>query len=192
MNAIKPGAIGVVHTIPLGYKQQENLRAFLKAAEAVGVPKEDLFQTADAFEMKDTLAVVRCVLKLAAVAANTLPEYSGPELDELNTSNSPVFRNTGSSIFSSSSACIDSLPISPCSAEGGPTLAIDLDAIGGHPHEAPVMNPPQQMSQRARQLCPKEVVLSPRALVANSDPVGHPARTPKRRTHPQSKRWENH
>ncbi|CAM9467284.1 unnamed protein product [Ascophyllum nodosum] len=40
------------------------------------------------------------------------------------------------------------------------------------------LHPPAPLSARARKMCPKEVVYSPRALVYDMDPIGHPARSP--------------
>ncbi|CAM9715197.1 unnamed protein product [Ectocarpus sp. 6 AP-2014] len=40
------------------------------------------------------------------------------------------------------------------------------------------LDPPATLSARARQMCPTEMVNSPRALVFNADPVGHPTRSP--------------
>ncbi|CAM9569977.1 unnamed protein product, partial [Laminaria digitata] len=40
------------------------------------------------------------------------------------------------------------------------------------------LRPPTPLSARARKMCPAEMVNSPRALVFNSDPVGHPTRSP--------------
>ncbi|CAM9888817.1 unnamed protein product [Ectocarpus fasciculatus] len=40
------------------------------------------------------------------------------------------------------------------------------------------LEPPATLSARARQMCPTEMVNSPRALVFNADPVGHPTRSP--------------
>eukprot|EP00903_Cladosiphon_okamuranus_P008526 g8186.t1 len=43
------------------------------------------------------------------------------------------------------------------------------------------LDPPSTLSARARKMCPEEMINSPRALVFNSDPIGHPIRSPTMR-----------
>ncbi|BFZ63919.1 calponin [Saitoella coloradoensis] len=43
------------------FVQMENIASFLKAAESLGVPKHELFQTVDLFESKNPGQVISCV-----------------------------------------------------------------------------------------------------------------------------------
>uniref|UniRef100_A0A8C5R9Q8 Transgelin n=1 Tax=Leptobrachium leishanense TaxID=445787 RepID=A0A8C5R9Q8_9ANUR len=50
------------------FKQMEQVAQFLKAAEAYGVVKTDIFQTVDLYEGKDMAAVQRTIVALGSIA----------------------------------------------------------------------------------------------------------------------------
>eukprot|EP01088_Endostelium_zonatum_P018503 TRINITY_DN5968_c1_g1_i1.p1 TRINITY_DN5968_c1_g1~~TRINITY_DN5968_c1_g1_i1.p1 ORF type:complete len:129 (-),score=38.41 TRINITY_DN5968_c1_g1_i1:108-494(-) len=64
-NKLKPGAVGSINKSKMAFKQMENISAFLKAVELLGVPKESSFMTVDLYEAKnpplvlDTLNALR-------------------------------------------------------------------------------------------------------------------------------------
>ncbi|KAL9553307.1 hypothetical protein PS6_003998 [Mucor atramentarius] len=62
--------------------QMENISIFLRGAEALGVPKYDLFQTVDLFEKKNMTQVIDSIFSLSRYGykAGTSPNYLGPKL----------------------------------------------------------------------------------------------------------------
>merc|ERR1711956_70211 len=54
MNALCPGAITKINTSGASFKLMENISRFHAALVNYGVDKEDIFQTNDLFEKKDT------------------------------------------------------------------------------------------------------------------------------------------
>lgn len=57
-----------IQNSPMAFKQMEQVSQFLKAAEAYGVTKTDLFQTVDLWEGKDMAAVQRTLMGLGSIA----------------------------------------------------------------------------------------------------------------------------
>ncbi|GAA5798983.1 hypothetical protein HPULCUR_004392 [Helicostylum pulchrum] len=62
--------------------QMENISIFLRGAEALGVPKHDLFQTIDLYEKKNMTQVIDSIFALSRYGhkAGTSPNYLGPKL----------------------------------------------------------------------------------------------------------------
>ncbi|CAO3632398.1 unnamed protein product [Cunninghamella blakesleeana] len=62
--------------------QMENISKFLIGAEALGVPKHDLFQTVDLYEKKNIIQVIDSIHSLSRYGykAGTCPNYLGPKL----------------------------------------------------------------------------------------------------------------
>ncbi|RCI06740.1 hypothetical protein CU098_012568 [Rhizopus stolonifer] len=62
--------------------QMENISIFLKGAEALGVPKHDLFQTIDLFEKKNMTQVIDSLFAISRYGykAGTCENYLGPKL----------------------------------------------------------------------------------------------------------------
>jgi len=64
MNKLKPGSINKINTSGGQFKLMENINNFLKAIEAYGVPKTDLFPSVDLIEKKDIASVTTCLFAL--------------------------------------------------------------------------------------------------------------------------------
>jgi hypothetical protein len=89
VNSMWPGAIPQINTVnvnesgdfsaPAKFKAQENVTAFIKACQAVGVPQSCTFDTLDVVESKDMNGVLQCLSALGRVSANRT-DYSGPQL----------------------------------------------------------------------------------------------------------------
>ncbi|CAO3698149.1 unnamed protein product [Rhizopus microsporus] len=64
------------------FVQMENISIFLKGAEALGVPKHDLFQTIDLYEKKNMTQVVDSIYAISRYGykAGTCSNYLGPKL----------------------------------------------------------------------------------------------------------------
>lgn len=162
INAIRPGMIETIHDTHLGTKQVENVNAFRSACKLLGVCSKSVCSVADIQEMHSTSKAVHTVHALACAIRTSAPDFQGPFLTE------PLGQSGGRRRLSetSSSAEEDSMP------EG---LILDME-------EVEAMAPPSVLSSRAQQVCPAEVVNSPRAIAANLDPASLPPRTPSKRT----------
>ncbi|KAI9483111.1 MAG: calponin homology domain-containing protein [Benjaminiella poitrasii] len=70
--------------------QMENISIFLRGAEALGVPKYDLFQTIDLYEKKNMTQVIDSIFSVSRYAykAGTAQTYLGPKLADKQQ---PVF-----------------------------------------------------------------------------------------------------
>jgi len=89
VNSMWPGTIGKVHqavvsengafSAPAKFKAQENVTAFIKAAQTVGVPQSCVFDTLDVVDSKDLNGVLQCLSALGRVSANRA-DYGGPQL----------------------------------------------------------------------------------------------------------------
>ncbi|ORX62687.1 hypothetical protein DM01DRAFT_1297413 [Hesseltinella vesiculosa] len=68
--------------------QMENISTFLAGAEALGVPKHDLFQTVDLFEQKNMMQVVDAIHSLSRFGykAGMCSKYLGPKLADKQAS----------------------------------------------------------------------------------------------------------
>lgn len=62
---IQPGSIKSINSSKLPFKEMENINNFLLAAEKLGVPKGDLFQTIDLYENKNINQVVDAIFAVA-------------------------------------------------------------------------------------------------------------------------------
>ncbi|KAI8373208.1 calponin homology domain-containing protein [Radiomyces spectabilis] len=69
--------------------QMENIAKFLAGAEALGVPKHNLFQTVDLYEKKNMLQVVDAIFAISRYGykAGTCNTFLGPKLAEKNEQN---------------------------------------------------------------------------------------------------------
>ncbi|KAI8889209.1 hypothetical protein K501DRAFT_208668 [Backusella circina FSU 941] len=69
--------------------QMENISIFLRGADALGVPKHDLFQTVDLFEKKNMTQVIDSIFAISRYGykAGTSPNYLGPKLADKQTGN---------------------------------------------------------------------------------------------------------
>ncbi|CAL8112713.1 unnamed protein product [Orchesella dallaii] len=79
MNKLKPGSIPKINRGGGQFKMMENANNFIKAIEAYGVPKIDLFQSIDLCEKKDIGQVTGCIFALGRTTYRH-PEYQGPSL----------------------------------------------------------------------------------------------------------------
>ena len=57
VNVIREGSVKKIHTNSTAFKQMENIGNFLKACEAMGVKRSDLFQTVDLYEANNITQV---------------------------------------------------------------------------------------------------------------------------------------
>jgi len=78
MNKLKPGAVPKINRSGGQFKMMENITNFLKAIEAYGVPKIDLFQTVDLYEKKDIATVTSSLFALGRTTY--LTGWAGPYL----------------------------------------------------------------------------------------------------------------
>uniref|UniRef100_A0A4W3K8W0 Transgelin n=1 Tax=Callorhinchus milii TaxID=7868 RepID=A0A4W3K8W0_CALMI len=62
------GPIKKIQNSKMAFKQMEQISQFLKAAEAYGITKTDIFQTVDLWEGKDLAAVQRTLMALGSAA----------------------------------------------------------------------------------------------------------------------------
>jgi len=79
MNTLAPGSIPNINTGNSHFKLMENINKFTDACRKYGVPNQDLFQTADLFEMKDLVAVTGTIFALGRTV-HLHPEWRGPML----------------------------------------------------------------------------------------------------------------
>lgn len=64
MNAVKPDSVKKINMSKMAFKQMDNIRQFLAAAELYGVKKTDLFRTPDLYEGKGITQVVNGIIAL--------------------------------------------------------------------------------------------------------------------------------
>jgi len=76
VNAIRPGLVNKITHQTTAFRQMENIDAFLKAADALGVPPEDRFLAEDLFYGNNIPKVCYCVFALAAANKDNTPELS--------------------------------------------------------------------------------------------------------------------
>ncbi|KAL0078626.1 calponin homology domain-containing protein [Phycomyces blakesleeanus] len=84
------------------FVQMENISKFLSGAEALGVPKHDLFQTVDLFEKKNMTQVVDAVFAVSRYGyrAGTASRLLGPKLADKQQMNfSPEQLRAGDGMF---------------------------------------------------------------------------------------------
>lgn len=70
MNKLKPGAINKINTSGPSFKMMENINVFQKALKDYGVNDQDVFQTADLWEMKDIFQVTTTLFSLGREVRN--------------------------------------------------------------------------------------------------------------------------
>eukprot|EP00752_Nemacystus_decipiens_P008058 g7202.t1 len=176
VNAIRPGTIPHVHESQLGFEQTENIDNFLAACCKLGVPAHALVDTADIFEMRDTPRVVECLHALGSAVQASCPAFAGPHL--------------GPAADPSVVAAVppaDDEKNEP--SEGGDDDDEDDDEDGAFGDfwrastrsrgEAIPGGRNDRTGTGAGSLALNmQMINSPRALVFNSDPVGHPTRSP--------------
>ncbi|XP_061163993.1 myophilin-like [Saccostrea echinata] len=78
MNTIKPGSIRKINESTMAFKMMENIENFLKAAEAYGCKKIDLFQVVDLYERQNMTQVVNGVYALGRLTQKN--GFQGPAL----------------------------------------------------------------------------------------------------------------
>lgn len=64
VNDIKAGSVPKINQSSMAFKCMENINAFLAAAQALGVPNQETFQTVDLWERQNLNAVVICLQSL--------------------------------------------------------------------------------------------------------------------------------
>jgi archaellum component FlaD/FlaE len=87
VNKIRPGTITNVRGFGMPFKERENISQFLRACRTFGVQEYMLFSTDDLYEEKNLLSVVKCLHALGGAVQRTVPDFQGPTLGVLDTSN---------------------------------------------------------------------------------------------------------
>ena len=67
LNAIKPGTVSKISLSEQPFHQRQNIQVFLTHAEALGVPKPELFVVEELFEGRNLMHVYSCILSLSNV-----------------------------------------------------------------------------------------------------------------------------
>jgi type I site-specific restriction endonuclease len=81
INVVKPGSVAKFHTSGSGYQLMENINKFIKAAQDIGVPHDQLFRTVDLYEKKNIPEVTGGLIAVARTVC-TNPDYKGPQIDK--------------------------------------------------------------------------------------------------------------
>lgn len=95
VNAIHPKSANFkVSKMP--FVQMENIAAFLRAAESLGVPHYELFETVDLYEMKDPVQVLITIRSLSRHAHQKNPDIPvlGPKLVQPTLRKAPFKKDT--------------------------------------------------------------------------------------------------
>ncbi|KAJ1961010.1 Protein kinase of the Mitotic Exit Network, partial [Dispira parvispora] len=69
INTLRPGTIKQIAMKDIPFAQMENISSFLHAAQELGVPGNDLFQTVDLYEGKNISRVVSTILSISRIIA---------------------------------------------------------------------------------------------------------------------------
>jgi len=69
INALVPGSVAKIYEGPIAFKQIENVSNYLRAAAALGLRKEDLFDVPDLFEARNVNMVIQHLQALAQTIA---------------------------------------------------------------------------------------------------------------------------
>ncbi|KAJ1659926.1 Protein kinase of the Mitotic Exit Network [Dispira simplex] len=69
INTLRPGTIKQIAMKDIPFAQMENISSFLHAAQELGVPGSDLFQTVDLYEGKNISRVVSTILSISRIIA---------------------------------------------------------------------------------------------------------------------------
>ena len=64
VNVIQPNSVKKVSKLPSPFPQRENVRAFIEAVRAIGVPDAENFDTDDLFEGRNMRQVTLCLVSL--------------------------------------------------------------------------------------------------------------------------------
>lgn len=90
VNTIEPG-IAKSKASGMPFVQMENIAAFLRACDKIGVPHHELFETVDLFERQNTFQVITTLRSLSRHAHNKNEQIPvlGPKLNKNAASSSP-------------------------------------------------------------------------------------------------------
>jgi hypothetical protein len=83
INCIRPNMIRNIHERGVALQERENIKNYLRACEALGVKKTELFIASDLYDRKSMLSVLNNVHSLARVASN-MSSFTGPRFDRLS------------------------------------------------------------------------------------------------------------
>jgi len=78
INIIKPGSVKKINQSTQAFKEMENTNMFLRACDALGCAKLDLFQTVDLYESNNIAQVINGIIALGRKAQSS--GYNGPVL----------------------------------------------------------------------------------------------------------------
>lgn len=83
-NELQPGSIKKIETSKMAFKCMENINNFCRAANNMGVPTTELFQSVDLWERQNLNAVVICLESLGRKAGKYGKPSIGPKESEKN------------------------------------------------------------------------------------------------------------
>jgi len=86
-NELQPGSIKKIETSKMAFKCMENINNFCRAANQMGVPTSELFQSVDLWERQNLNAVVICLESLGRKAGKYGKPSIGPKESEKNVRN---------------------------------------------------------------------------------------------------------
>lgn len=86
-NELLPGSIKKIETSKMAFKCMENINNFCRAANQMGVPTSELFQSVDLWERQNLNAVVICLESLGRKAEKFGKPSIGPKESEKNVRN---------------------------------------------------------------------------------------------------------
>ncbi|XP_013782838.1 myophilin-like [Limulus polyphemus] len=86
INALQPNTIPEkkINNTSMAFKQMENINYFLDAAQKLGVPSQESFQTVDLWEQQNLASVVTCLESLARKGSKFGQKAIGPKESEGN------------------------------------------------------------------------------------------------------------
>eukprot|EP01100_Stratorugosa_tubuloviscum_P006334 TRINITY_DN273_c2_g1_i2.p1 TRINITY_DN273_c2_g1~~TRINITY_DN273_c2_g1_i2.p1 ORF type:complete len:233 (+),score=107.26 TRINITY_DN273_c2_g1_i2:220-918(+) len=94
INKIRPGTINQINNRTMPFMQMENIKSYLDACRAMGVPDKDSFVTIDLFEAKDLVQVAQNILMIKRMTGHGFERGVGrsaerqlPFADDQTTSN---------------------------------------------------------------------------------------------------------
>ncbi|OQV15821.1 putative Myophilin [Hypsibius exemplaris] len=86
-NELQPGSIKKIETSKMAFKCMENINNFCRAANQMGVPTTELFQSVDLWERQNLNAVVICLESLGRKAGKYGKLSIGPKESDKNVRN---------------------------------------------------------------------------------------------------------
>lgn len=80
VNAIQPASVKGISKSNMPFNQMENIKKFLGAARALGMPESSCFSTPDLFEEKNMGIVIQMLFAFGGVVQAKVTTFKGPHL----------------------------------------------------------------------------------------------------------------